>query len=585
MTAEPVRTVSAVLERFGSDFGAFAAAFNEGQYVLWLGSGISRERVPSVDALLARIIESLRLNIDTGDGACSYRAALHRVLSIASLTPEEQATIDLTVPFSGWSLRARITGVLADHYSKVLGVRVEGKAPDYLVWEVLDVTQTYGSPDIEPDVEHYCVALLMLEGLVDSAVTTNWDGLVEKALHELTPAFEAVARVIVRPEDFHLATRPVQIIKLHGCAVRAREDASYRPLLIGRMSQISKWATQSEHRPIRKRLESLYAERPTLMVGLSAQDANLQYVFGTAVEDLARPWSPTNAPAVVFSEEALHSHHENVLEITYGADYDDNATAICASAVLGSYGKPTLLALVLSSLTCKLKFLSEQALRSTWSQAQIEDLTAHLDVVRDKAANSADPNNCEELNPSDIATFQRDFIARLIDVVYLALTVFRTGHRPSEGERRYQPLSERPITQAIHNADFPSMQFGRLGIALALIGRGLASRQWSAVPGDRKAPGDGVVHLVTRQKDARVLFVKDAATLAKLELDDSFDVSDEDALIIIADEEPPISTRSPKPTFGRNGKVSGARFNVASSIADTASADDLFEAFKLAGGF
>ncbi len=64
MTAEPLRTVPAVLERFDTTFSQFAAAFEDGQYVLWLGSGISRDRVPNVYALLERVIESLRVSIN-----------------------------------------------------------------------------------------------------------------------------------------------------------------------------------------------------------------------------------------------------------------------------------------------------------------------------------------------------------------------------------------------------------------------------------------------------------------------------------------------------------------------------------------
>jgi hypothetical protein len=82
-----------------------------------------------------------------------------------------------------------------------------------------------------------------------------------------------------------------------------------------------------------------------------------------------------------------------------------------------------------------------------------------------------------------------------------------------------------------------------------------------------------------------VFFVKDAATLTELELDEAFDDSNGSAFVVIANEEPTVSTRSPRSRFGRDGKTRAGRFSVASSVADTASADDLFEAFKLAGGF
>lgn len=586
MTAEPLRTVPAVLERFGSTFSAFTAAFNEGQYVLWLGSGISRDRVPNVNALLKRVIEHLRSNIVAGDTNCEYRVALDEVLRLAGLTGEELKSIDFSIAVEGWPLRDRIIPALVTNYSRVLDVLVGDTNPDdYLVWTGLDVPNTYGAPDLEPDVEHYCIAILMLEGLVASAVTANWDGLLEKALGELTPAFGSLVRVAVKPDDFRIVGPRIEVIKFHGCAVRARdEESEYRDLLIARESQISRWTEQPENRSMRKHLEVLYTDRLTLMLGLSAQDANLHTVFAGAIQDLARPW-PASSPAVVLSEEHLESHHRNLLKITYGSNHQGNASAIAQSALLGAYGKPTLLALVLSSLTEKLSFLIEHEIESVWGPAAVSQLQTDLLGLRDLAAKNADPDDAEALERSAILEFQREFAARLIDVANLALTVFRTGRMPIAGGGRYEPLSDRPVAQAVLNADFPSKQFGRLGVALALIGRGLASGQWSAMPGDARAVGDGVVHLVAGQRTARVFFVKDATTSTQLELEASFDDSDGDVLIVKADEEPPAQTRSPRSRFGRDGKPRAGRFSVASSIADTASADDLYEAFKLASGF
>lgn len=585
MTAEPAITVSAVLERFGSTFAEFAAAFGEGQYVLWLGSGISRERVPNVHALLERVMEHLRSNILDGDTDCAFRTALNEVLRLAGLTHEELKSINSSIAVDDWPLRGRIVSTLVTNYSRVLDVLVGDANPDdYLVWTGLDVPNTYGSPDLEPDVEHYCIAVLMLEGLVASAVTANWDGLLEKALDELTPAFGSLVRVAVKPDDFRIVGPRIEVIKFHGCAVRARDgESEYRSLLIARESQVSGWTEQPANRSMRKHLEMLYTDRLTLMVGLSAQDANLHTVFSAAIQDLARPW-PASPPAVVLSEEHLESHHRNLLKLTYGSDHQGNASAIAHSALLGAYGKPTLLALVLSSLTDKLGFLIEHALGTALDAAEVTQLRTDLVSLRDAAASHADPVNRETLDHSAIVELQQKYLARLIDVTNLALTLFRTGRMPSVGGRRYEPLSDRPVTQAIHNADFPSKQFGRLGVALALIGRGLSLGHWSAVPGGSKAPGDGVVRLVTGQRDARVFLVKDAEALTKLGLAGSFDDSDGNVLVVVADEEPPALTRSPKSRFGRDGKTSVGRFNVASSLADTRSADGLYEAFKLAGG-
>lgn len=584
MAVEPARTVSTVLERFDSTFTDFAAAFNEGQYVMWLGSGISRERVPNVNLLLERVVEHLRSNIDDADPDCAYRTALSEVLQLASLTPEELASIDYSIAVEDWPLMKRIITALVMNYSRVLDVLVGDYPEDYLVWTGIDVRNEYGSPDLQPDVEHYCIAILMLEGLVTAGITANWDGLIEKALNELTPAFDSLVQVVVKPDDFRIAGRRIQVIKFHGCAVRARADeGEYRKLLVARHSQITGWTEQQENQSMRKHLEALYSDRLTLMIGLSAQDPNINTVFARAIQDLARLW-PASPPAVVLSEENLAQHHKNVLRLTYGSDYQSNACAIGQSALLGAYGKPTLLALVLSSLTEKLSFLIEHGVDNELDSAAVKQLQANLLSLRGAAANHAQPKSRENIEESAVAEFQRNFVARLIGVTNLALSIFRVGRLSSSDYGRYAPISDSPVTQSIHNPNFPAKQFGRLGVTLALIGRGLAAGHWSTSPGDSKDPGGGVVRLVTNHRDTRVFFVKDAASAVSLEMDDSFE-NDGPMLIVVADEEPRFSTRSPRPRFGRDGRVSAGRFNVASAIVDAASVDELYEAFKLEGGF
>jgi hypothetical protein len=573
MTTEPLKTVPAVLARFDTGFSDFARAFHNGEYVLWLGSGISRDKVPDVTALLERVLELLRSRIDASDENCVYRTALVEVLEIAGLDVLEIESMDYGVKVCDWANNKQVVRALVNQYARVLDVLVGDANPeDFLVWTGLDVPNTYGAPELDPDIEHYCIAILMLEGLVRSAVTANWDGLLEKALCELNPAFNEIARVVVTPEDFRQPARQFELIKFHGCAVRARVDeTSYRPLLVARQSQISGWAANPANRPMLMHLELLYTDHPTLMVGLSAQDANLHNVFADAIQNLARPW-PATPPAVVLSEEQLHSHHRLLLRLTYGPSHQGNATAIADSALLGSFGKPTLLALVLASLADKLVVLVTHALGATWDAGELGRLQSGLLGLRDTAADSAD-------------TDRTAFLARFIDVVDFALTIFRTGRVRVAGGRRYEPLSERPISQVIHSPDFPGRAFGRLGIAIALIGRGQVLGHWSTIPGDSKSPGGGVLHLLTDQRDARVFFVKDSATKTALVLDLSIDESDGNVLIVMADEEPLASTRSPRSNFGRDGKIRAGSFNVATSLRDNVSTDELFGAFKNAGGF
>jgi hypothetical protein len=144
---------------------------------------------------------------------------------------------------------------------------------DYLLWEGAEVTTTYGDPAIEPDTEHLCIALLILEGVASEIPSANWDGLIEKAVAEVNSGAPALL-VCVDPEDLRAPALQARLYKFHGCAVRARDDeAKYRPLLIARQSQIHAWIPQGG--PFVTRLIDIATTKPTLMVGLSAQDANI----------------------------------------------------------------------------------------------------------------------------------------------------------------------------------------------------------------------------------------------------------------------------------------------------------------------
>ena len=579
MSSLPVRTVVGVLAGFERGFSEFAGSFTAGNYVLWLGSGISREVVPNVQELLVRVLEMLRTNIDHANAESPYLVALEEALALAGLSEREIDAIDLAVPVASWSDCGEIAWRLSSRYAEVLDIPVSGQPADYLVWSGLDVPGTYGDPALEPDVEHFSIALLILEGVVGSAVTANWDGLIEKALAALTDRPDAIIRLIVRGEDFRQSNRRAEVIKFHGCAVRAREDeATYRALLVARQQQISGWTERRENGVMRKHLENLYTDRPSLVIGLSVQDANMHTMIARSIEDLPRQW-PHTPPAIVLAEEQLQSHHRQVLQMTYGsAEYGDHSAEINGSAILGSYAKPTLLALLLWTLTDKLLvLLSSLPINPGWSETQNDRLRLDLRRVRDNVAASADPNN-------------RAFLCQLVELSILMLGIFRGGRAPDGGAASYEPLSDRPIRDALQNPDFPAAAFGRLAVAISLLGRGHSAGDWSLLPGTTEAPEEGVLRLAAPPEssarwEVRVFLVKDSSAAITLTVGGLADEDDPSTLIVIAEREPTSAIRSPRPRYGRVGATGAGRVSIQDLCEAADSADDLYAAFKLAGGF
>lgn len=570
MTVMPRTTVVEVLTSLEDDFATFAAGFCRGDYLLWLGSGISRDVVPGVPVVLERMLEFLRTHIDVADPTCRFKKAFHEVLAVAGVSAATRAAIDIATPIHTWVGAQDLVDRLVDRYSDVLSVQVRGEEADFLVWEALDVPTTYGAPGLEPDVEHLCVAILMVEGLVRSAPTTNWDGLVEAAMEALAGDADRFLRVVVKPTDFREPERQAELVKFHGCAVRAAADeGEYRGRLIARKSQISGWTTKPENELMKNHIEHLFATRAAFFVGLSAQDANIHTILNQATQNLARTW-PQSPPAVVFAEQGLSHHHKHLLEVAYGSSYSANTDEVEESALLGGYAKPSLLALVLFVLTDKLCTLIGCISELSLPDADLERARADLRSLRTGVGAVADLD-------------RRPFVEAMVSAMAVVLTVFRTGRFPDPGNVRYQPISVAPIVKALENPDFPGASLGRLAVVISLLSRGLTEGLWTLALGSPIHPTDGVVRIASLHQTSRVFIVAASRALAQLEVDGVVDFGDADALVIQAEAAQPPSTRSPRPRYGRTG-ASGARWIDFEGLCSTANtADELFEAFRLEG--
>jgi hypothetical protein len=246
--------------------------------------------------------------------------ALDDALVLAALTPANRALINVERPIAEWPGLDAIIERLVSNYARFLEVVVANEEDDYLLWEGVNVCDTYGDPTLEPDTEHLCIAILILEGLASEIASANWDGLIEKAVDELANG-NPILVVCVHPNDLREPNLQTRLYKFHGCAVRARNDeGTYRPLLIARQSQINGWIARAENEPLVNRLIGIAVSKPTLMVGLSAQDANIQAIFAQAENQMAWPW-PSDPPAYVFSEDQLGVDQRGLLKNVYRAAF------------------------------------------------------------------------------------------------------------------------------------------------------------------------------------------------------------------------------------------------------------------------
>ena len=532
------------------------------QYVFWLGSGISRDRMPDLRGVAKKVLVELQAQVVAGDPNCRFRKALTSVVNQASPSPEEWGRIDFdTVPDS-WVDFEAISARLVNNYARMLNVTVDGEEQDYILWDILRAAHVYADPAIEPDAEHLCLAALAIEGVVSNMPTANWDTLIERAVTKLAGS-QPVLRVVVSPDHVRLNALRANLYKFHGCAQCAVDDEPhFRGFLVARSSQINGWIAQNPI--IAAELKRLILSRPTLMLGLSAQDADIQGLFADAQTTMAWAW-PSHPPAYAFSENALGFDQEGLLQNVYHGDYNaGNRPAMEAEALIRAYAKPLLLALYLYVVTAKLKTLVELGIPGVGS-AERAKLHEGLEHARNAVAENISP---------DAAT-----VSELLEHFGRSLTLLRTGTLPSPANGTYSPLTADPLHRMPADAGLPVSGLCEFAIANGLIGLGLARGHWTASKADTADPASGTMVLSGRSGPARIYFAANAQAAILLGINGHIS-NDEDTVIIHSHIMPAPMARYPRRAPGRTGLSSSRETSIQELLAVGADVEGMLDRFR-----
>ncbi|HEX2531870.1 MAG TPA: hypothetical protein VHK70_10445, partial [Burkholderiaceae bacterium] len=134
-----------------------AKGVSEDHYALWLGSGISFNRVPGLRLVVEQVLRFLQQQVVHGDPDCRFRRALEKIRGLAGLSDDEKARNDVDQPIEDWPDLPTINERLVNNYARMLDITVDGEEDDYLLWEGVDVAGTYADPAVVPDAEHFCI--------------------------------------------------------------------------------------------------------------------------------------------------------------------------------------------------------------------------------------------------------------------------------------------------------------------------------------------------------------------------------------------------------------------------------------------
>jgi hypothetical protein len=557
-------TVFDTLKLLDGRFAAFAQGVTEDRYALWLGSAISFDRLPGLKQLIETVLEHLRSRIDPLDTNCKYQAALESALVVAGITTAERTSCDFGIPFVDWPHADTLAQRLINQYSRLLQVEVTGEEDDYLLWEGVGVVATFADPGKTPDVEHLCIAILLLEGVFSEIASANWDGLIEKAVEELAEN-HATLTVFIRPKDFQQPDGKANLYKFHGCAVKAgANEPEYRPYFTGSQAQINRWAQNNP--AMADRLQHLIVSRPTLMVGLSAQDPNIQNIFARAEASVHWPW-PGDRPSYVFSTNSLGVDQKSLLQIVYRQSMTAaNRTDIADSAAFPAYAKPLLLGLTLHVLSQKLEKLIELAHLPPFSAADRELLREGITACRDQIAHGIG---------TDRFSFLKDFIA----LSCKALGMFRGGQVPGLLSR-YLPLTG-SVPQHFHG-DTALLTSGltEAAIAVAIIGLLVKDGKLRVTRADPGVFGSGAVGFESTVGAAKVFFTANSNVALRLQVNGLVTDSSDTVVVHSLEIVTPLA-RSPRVPPGRTGRAGRRETSISAILAQATSVPELVQLFRM----
>jgi hypothetical protein len=517
-------TILDVLHELDGDFARVAIAVENGEFALWVGSGISG-KAPSLGGLIGRAIEFFRAGAVDPATEGQFMPALKEALRIAEADPAASAPF-FCKPFSDWpeAEREAIVKRLWNRYSALLDIRIEGKDEDFVLWEAVDIRAAFDQP-APPTTEHLCIAILILEGAVKEIASANWDGFIEAAVERLGPGMAGNLQVVVDPDHLRDGVAKAQLLKFHGCIVHAKEnEIAYRKFLTGSETQITNWTETGVFAPMVNKIVGVATNNKALMVGLSLQDANLQSIFARARR--ANPWPWPCAPAAqghVFCEQnGLGDKQKAMLKTVYKNSYNNYIADIHKSSLLQYWPEKVLLAVVFRLVANKLAALMAKRLSVTPFHGEAMQFAGLLFAMRNAIAGAVTGDHT-------------DFANRAIAAWSRLVQLFRDGAlSPSDA---YEAISPSTAAHVANDMNARAVGYGDLAILLTLLEHGRSVNNWRlTAPNHAEITGGSV--LATGQYPgavSRTIFLVRSAREA-LELRKAGAFANDDVIVIHGDD-------------------------------------------------
>lgn len=124
-------TLEQALDLLEGSFNEFATAVTQDRYAFWLGSGISRDRVPPLQGVVIKVIDYLQSRISAHDPNCRFRATLEEMLGLIGFSDEDRRRNDIRQQIASWPDRDSIADRLTLQYSRMTMFPFPEKGPTF----------------------------------------------------------------------------------------------------------------------------------------------------------------------------------------------------------------------------------------------------------------------------------------------------------------------------------------------------------------------------------------------------------------------------------------------------------------------
>lgn len=343
------------------------------------------------------------------------------------------------------------------------------------------------------------------------------------------------------------------------------DPGQYRQWLVASNDQVAAFCTQANNQGLVTALTHIVGSKRTLMLGLSAQDSNIQGIFNKAANELT--WQLGDPlPSYVFSEQELGMDQRSLLKNVYRDQITGtNLTAVFEAARIQAYAKRLLTALLLDVWSRKLQALISLA-PGPLPLAERQHLCAGIVSLRNHLADAAEP--------------ELDFIDALLDRFGRACKLLRDGQIECPNVR-FEPITNDVVTALPGNPALGALGLREAAVALGLVGMGLSRDDWT-VEGEALDRESGVLAVTGKGAAAartKVYLTASAAGAALLRSEGHL-VETESPLLIQSQKLAVPMTRSPRGAAGRTGLPKAREVSISTLLQTSTTAAELYEEFR-----